>query len=116
VFVFKNKNKVRLVVRYRTRSAAQVTTSYTAHLPGGKKLLIGKVKRQFKVEGIFRLPKNLKPRVMAKVRRAKRFTVVFKIPGTPQACVRFYTRKLTKKVKVSQQTVWFQSDSVLTGF
>ena len=29
VFVFKNKNKVRLVVRYRTRSAAQVTTSPT---------------------------------------------------------------------------------------
>ena len=42
---------------------------------------------------------------MAKVRRAKRFTVVFKIPGTPKACVRFYTRRLTKKVKVKKQTV-----------
>ena len=115
VFVYKEKPKVRLVVRYRTRRAGQVTTTYSAKTSSGW-VQIGKVKRRFSAEGIFKLPKSLRGAKLAKVRAAKRFRVRFTIPGTPTECARFYTKELTKKVRVKGQSVFFQSDSVLAGF
>ena len=115
VFVYKDKPKVRLVVRYRARRAGNVTTTYSAKTSSGW-VQIGKLTRRFSVEGIFKLPKSLKGAKLAKVRAARRFRVRFTIPGTPTECARFYTKELTKNVSVKGQSVFFQADSVLAGF
>lgn len=110
VFVFTKHDKVRLVIHYTSYRPAQVTVSY--QLKGSKgKLELGSATDQFKKAGVFRLPVVLDKADIAKVRAAKGFTVKFKIPKTPHSCGRFYTKRLTIKQNVSQQTVWFQSDS-----
>jgi hypothetical protein len=115
VFVYKSKPKARLVVKYKTRAPAKVTTTYKAKLADGKTLKLGSLKKTFKAEGTFKLPVSLSDEDVGKVRSAKSFSVSFSIPRTPKACARAYSKKLTKKQKVGKQTVWFQSDSVLTG-
>lgn len=115
VFVYKSKPKARLVVKYKTRAPAKVTTSYKAKLADGKTLKLGSVKKTFKDHGVFKLPVSLSQEDAGKVRSAKSFSVSFKIPRTPKACARAYSKVLTKKQKVAKQTVWFQSDAVLGG-
>jgi hypothetical protein len=115
VFVYKAKPKARLVVRYKTRAPAKVTTTYKAKLANGKTLKLGSLTKTFKVEGIFKLPVSLSDENVDKVRSAKSFSVSFSIPRTPKACARAYSKVLTKKAKVAKQTVWFQSDAVLGG-
>lgn len=115
VFVYKSKSKTRLVVKYKTRAPAKVTTTYKAKLANGKTLELGSLKKTFKTEGIFKLPVSLSEEDAGKVRSAKSFSVSFKIPRTPKACARAYSKVLTKKQKVAKQTVWFQSDAVLGG-
>jgi len=115
VFVYKAKDKTRLVVKYKTRAPAKVTTTYKAKLANGKTLKLGSVKKTFKTEGIFKLPVTLSEEDAAEVRSAKSFKVSFSIPKTPKACARAYSKKLTKKTKVGKQTVWFQADAVLGG-
>ncbi len=116
VFLYTKKPKVRLVVRYRTKKPAEVTTSYSAKVTNGRWLRIGKLKQKFASEGMFRLPKVLQEPGLGKVRSAKEFKVKFSIPGTSKTCSRFYTKHLTLKKTVSGQTIFFQSDSLLTGF
>jgi hypothetical protein len=115
VFVYKSKPKARLVVKYKTRAPAKVTTTYKAKLANGKTLQLGSVKKNFKAEGIFKLPVSLSDEDAGKVRSAKSFSVSFSIPKTPKACARAYSKALTKKAKVAKQTVWFQADAVLGG-
>jgi hypothetical protein len=113
VFVFRAKDVVRLVVRYKTRRPADVTVSYKAKLENGRSLNLGKVEHHFRREGIFRLPKNA-PELMQRLRRAvESFVVKFAIPGTERDCARFYTKRLTKKRTVQRQFVWFQEDSAI---
>ena len=112
VFVYKSKPKARLVVKYKTRSPAKVTTTYKAKLANGKTLELGSLKKTFQTEGIFKLPVSLAKEDVGKVRSAKSFSVSFSIPRTPKACARAYSKVLTKKTKVAKQTVWFQSDAV----
>lgn len=115
VFVYKTKPKVRLVVRYKTRSPADVTTTYKAKLANGKTLQLGSVEKTFKTQGVFRLPVALSDENAGQVRSAKSFSVSFRIPRTPKACARAYSKVLTKKTKVAKQTVWFQKDALLGG-
>lgn len=115
VFVYKSKPKARLVVKYKTRAPAKVTTTYKAKLANGKTLKLGSLKKTFKVQGIFKLPVSLSEENADKVRAAKSFSVSFSIPRTPKACARAYSKVLTKKAKVAKQTVWFQSDALLGG-
>jgi Concanavalin A-like lectin/glucanases superfamily len=115
VFVYKSKPKARLVVKYKTRAPAKVTTSYKAKLANGKTLELGSLKKTFKDQGIFKLPVTLSQEDAGKVRSAKSFSVSFSIPKTPKACARAYSKALTKKTKVGKQTVWFQSDALLGG-
>ena len=112
VFVFRHKDIARLVVRYRTRRPADVTTSYKAKLKNGKTLKLGKVKHHFGRQGIFRLPVHMGGDI-GKVRNGVKFFVVhFAIPKTKKACARFYTKTLTQKRTVQKQYVWFQADSI----
>ncbi len=115
VFVYNSKPKVRLVVKYKTRTPAEVKTAYTAKLANGKKLELGSLKQRFKASGTFKLPVSFDEETAAKVRSAKSFAVSFSIPGAPKACARAYAKALTKKQKVGKQTVWFQADAVLGG-
>lgn len=115
VFVYKSKPKARLVVKYKTRAPAKVTTAYKAKLANGKTLELGSLKKTFKTEGVFKLPVSLSKEDVGAVRSAKSFSVSFSIPRTPKACARAYSKVLTKKAKVAKQTVWFQSDAVLGG-
>lgn len=115
VFVYRSKAKARLVVKYKTRAPAQVTTTYSAKLADGKTLELGSLQKKFKVQGIFKLPVSLSEEDAGKVRAAKSFTVSFSIPATPKACARAYSKTLSQKAKVAKQTVWFQSDAVLGG-
>jgi hypothetical protein len=113
VFVFRAKDVVRLVVRYKTSRPADVTVSYKAKLASGKSINLGKVEHHFRREGIFRLPKDA-GELIEKLRRAvKSFVVKFAIPGTERDCARFYTKRLTKKRTVQRQFVWFQEDSTI---
>jgi hypothetical protein len=110
VFVFTKKSKTRLVIHYTSYKPAKVIVSYALQ---GKKggLSLGSAAAKFKKAGVFRLPVNLAPPEIAKVRAAKSFRVKFKIAKTPALCGRFYTKRLTIPRKISGQTVWFQSDS-----
>ncbi|MGE0067739.1 MAG: hypothetical protein AB7T48_10365, partial [Solirubrobacterales bacterium] len=115
VFVYKSKPKARLVVKYKTRAPAKVTTTYKAKLANGKTLQLGSLKKTFQTQGTFKLPVSLSDENVGKVRSAKSFSVSFSIPRTPKACARAYSKALTKKAKVAKQTVWFQSDALLGG-
>ncbi|HET7199005.1 MAG TPA: hypothetical protein VFI86_10080, partial [Burkholderiales bacterium] len=111
VFVFTSRNKIRLVINYTSYRPAKVTVAY--RLSGSKgPLSLGSASARFKQKGIFRLPERLDKAAMSKVRAAKSFKVRFRIAGAPGSCVRFYTKRLTIRKKVSKQTVWFQSDSL----
>ena len=114
VFIYTRHNRVRLVIRYVAYTKAQVTTSYTLH---GKKgdLFLGKATKTFKKKSVFRLPKQLTPKKMKKVRAATEFSVQFQIPGTPQFCQAYFKRKLTVARFVEGQKVWFQTGSVFGG-
>ena len=82
VFIYTRHNRVRLVIRYVAYTKAQVTTSYTLHGRKGD-LFLGKATKTFKKKSVFRLPKQLTPKKMKKVRAATEFSVQFQIPGTP---------------------------------
>ena len=115
VFVYSSKPKVRLVVKYKTRTPAEVKTTYTAKLANGRKLMLGSLNQRFKASGTFKLPVSFDEGTAAKVRTARSFAVSFSIPGAPKACARAYAKALTKKQRVGKQTVWFQADAVLGG-
>jgi hypothetical protein len=113
VFVFRAKDVVRLVVRYKTSRPADVTVSYKAKLENGRTINLGRVEHRFLREGIFRLPKDANQLIQQLRRAVESFVVKFAIPGTPQDCARFYTKRLTKKRTVQRQFVWFQEDSTI---
>jgi hypothetical protein len=113
VFVFTKHDKARLVIHYTSYRPAKVTVDYK--LKGSKgKLALGSATARFQQKGVFRLAENLGKEEMGKVRAAKLFQVHFHIAGTPASCGRFYTKLLTIPKKISNQTVWFQSDSLFT--
>ena len=87
VFIYTRHNRVRLVIRYVAYTKATVTTSYTMHGRKGN-LILGKATQTFKKKGVFRLPKQLTPAKMKKIRAATDFGVQFQIPGTPAFCQR----------------------------
>jgi hypothetical protein len=100
VFVYKSKPRARLVVKYKTRSPAQVKTTYTARLANGQKLVLGSLRKRFGAQGTFKLPVALAEDAAEKVRSAKSFTAGFSIPGAPKVCARAYAKELTKKQQV----------------
>ena len=110
VFVFTAHDKVRLVIHYTTYRPATVTVDYKESGSKGS-LKLGSAHAKFKKKGLFRLTERLDKAEMTKVRAAKSFAVQFRIPGTPGSCKRFYTKSLTIPQQISNQTVWFQSDS-----
>jgi streptogramin lyase len=110
VFVFTAHDKVRLVIHYTTYRPATVTVDYKESGSKGS-LKLGSANAKFKKKGLFRLTERLGKAEMTKVRAAKSFAVQFRIPGTPGSCKRFYTKSLTIPQQISNQTVWFQSDS-----
>ena len=110
VFVFTKHDKARLVIHYTSYHPAKVSVGYT--LSGSKgKLSLGSASAKFKKKGVFRLSEHLTKAEMRKVRAAKSFAVKFRIPKTPHSCGRYYTKRLTIPQRISNQTVWFQSDS-----
>jgi hypothetical protein len=111
VLVHAQKQRVRLVIRYKTYRPAEVTVSY--ELVGGRgNLALGQATSRFQTAGLFRLTKPLGPTEMGKVRSARYFKLRFRIPGTPGSCARFYTKRLTIPKRIGGQKVWFQSDSI----
>jgi hypothetical protein len=113
VFVFRAKDVVRLVVRYKTSRPADVTVSYKAKLKNGRSINLGKVEHRFLRQGIFRLPKDAGQLIRQLRNAVESFVVKFAIPGTERDCARFYTKRLTKKRTVQRQFVWFQEDSAI---
>lgn len=110
VFVFTKKSKVRLVIHYTAYKAAQVTVGYK--LKGRKGgLNLGSATKKFQTKGVFRLPVKLTAKDVGKVRAAQEFKVRFTIRAAPKSCKQFYTKQLTIPQTISNQTVWFQSDS-----
>jgi streptogramin lyase len=110
VFVYTAHDKVRLVIHYTSYRPAKVSVDYTQSGSKGS-LKLGSATTKFKKKGVFRLAERLDKAEMTKVRAAKSFAVRFRIPGTPGSCKRFYTKSLTIPQQISNQTVWFQSDS-----
>ncbi len=110
VFVFTAHDKVRLVIHYTSYRPATVAVDYKESGSRGG-LELGSASAGFKKTGVFRLSERLDKAEMTKVRAAKNFDVQFRIPRTPGSCKRFYTKTLTIPKQISNQTVWFQSDS-----
>ncbi len=110
VFVFTAHDKVRLVIHYTSYHPAKVIVGYKLNGSKGS-LELGSASAKFKKTGVFRLAEHLGKPEMTKVRAAKDFEVQFHIPGTPGSCKRFYAKSLTIPQQISNQTVWFQSDS-----
>lgn len=111
LFTYSSQNKVRLVIRYTSFSAADVTVEYRLNGSRGS-LKLGSAKRRFAKKGVFRATARLTGPQMEKVRAARRFTVKMSIPGIPGYCSRYDTRHLTIRRTVHSQVVWFQSDSI----
>jgi len=111
VLVSSARPSVRLVIRYTSWRRARVAVSYKLAGSQGS-LKLGSAGKRFKKKGVFRLPvRETNPR-MAKVRAASSFTVRFHIAGTAPSCRGYYTKRLTIPQTISQQVVWFQSDSL----
>lgn len=108
-------NGIRLVIRYRTRAKAKVIVGYT--LKGNKgKLNLGKAVGKFKKKGLYRRARRLTKQQMIKVRaKGVHLLVKLRIPGEPPYCARAYSRHLTVKRVIHQQTIFFQSDSDFIG-
>lgn len=110
VFAFAHQGKARLVIHYKAYRPEQVTVSYKLLSTKGS-LDLGSASAHFNKAGIFRLPQSLSKGERAKLRTTKFMTVRFAIPGAPDRCDRYYTKRLTIPKEIFGQTVWFQSDS-----
>jgi hypothetical protein len=110
VFVYAEKQIVRLVIHYTSYRAAEVTVSYEVLGKQGK-LELGSASALFKKAGVFRLPEELQKSAAISVRAGKLFKVHFKIPETPHSCGRYFTKELTIPQTTAGQKVWLQSDS-----
>lgn len=107
VFAYDGAGKVRLVLRYSSLGAVDMTVGYK--LNGGKgSLAFPKTRRHLSRQGVLRLTEHLNEDEMEKVRAAGAFTVDMALPGAPRSCQRFFTKRLTVKRVASNQTVWSQ--------
>jgi hypothetical protein len=113
VLVFRSRDAVRLVTRYRTDAPAKVTARFrTLTAAGEPGKLLGTLHHGFEKEGRDRVLRHLPPSLMRTLRRARRgFLVDFTLPGTANFCARRFHTALKLRRQVSGQQVWFEAGS-----
>jgi hypothetical protein len=98
-------DSVRLTLRYETGEATNVKVEYW--LKGGHgSLQLSPLRRHMSTRGTIQGSERLSAREMAKVRAARVFVVHLDMPGLPQYCERYCTRRLTVKREAAGQTTW----------
>jgi hypothetical protein len=112
LFVYRSRDAIRLVARYRADAPGEVTIGFSAGADdkGGRQL--GSLTRAFTREGVFRVHKRMPAKVMKRLRRQRGgFSVSFDVAGSPGFCAEATSQALSVGRRVSGQRVWFQSDS-----
>ena len=113
LLVFRDRDAVRLVTRYKTRAPGKVTVRFYAR-KGREQTgrLLGTLRHRFDKQGRDRIVKRLPAKQMRKLRRQGRgFIARFKMAGDPGYCARAFDKELSIRRLVDDQTVWFQRDS-----
>jgi hypothetical protein len=112
LFVYRSRDAIRLVARYRADAPGKVTIGFSAGDDDQTGRQLGSLTRTFSREGIFRVHKRMPAKVMKRLRRQRRgFSVSFDVAGSPGFCAEATSEALSVGRRVSGQRVWFQSDS-----
>jgi hypothetical protein len=102
-------DKLRLLVRYTTSTAAAVAVDYGLH--GGKgSLYLGGAKKRFGPEGVLRLTRQLSEAQLAKVMAARDFTVRLRVAGAPDYCRPLFDHQLDVRRATPGGLAWSQSE------
>jgi hypothetical protein len=113
MLVFRGKQAVRLVARYRAATPGEVIVRFYARKGRARRgALLGTLDHAFSAEGLDRIVKRMPAKQMRRVRRGHGFIVEFDVRGDPVQCARRFSRSLTIRREVARQQVWFQSDSL----
>jgi hypothetical protein len=115
MLVFRSRRAVRLVTRYRATSPGEVTVRFYARhgaASAGNGALLGSIEHAFSTQGDDRIVRSMTEGEMKRLRRGDGFVVEFDVRGDPGFCARKFSSYLSIRRKVSNQQVWFQSDSL----
>lgn len=100
-----SNDSVRLAIRYEANEATNVKVEYW--LKGGRgSFQLKSLRRHMSTRGTIQGSERLSTREMAKVRAARVFVVHLEVPGLPQYCERYCTRRLTAKRESGNRTTW----------
>ena len=113
MLVFHSRDAIRLVTRYKTKAPGKVTVRFYERKRGGKAgRLLGTLRHRFAKQGRDRFSKRLPAKQMRKLRRHGRgFIARFEMAEDPGFCARAFSKDLSIRRVIDDQTVWFQSDS-----
>ena len=112
VLVFRGRNEVRLVARYRAAAPATVTIRFGDERGRGAARVLGKLTHQFAGEDRVRVVRHLPAAEMKRLRHAHRgFAASIAVAGSPGYCAEESSQPLSVRRLVSGQRVWFQSNS-----
>jgi hypothetical protein len=98
-------DSVHLTVRYETDEATNVRVEYWLKGARGS-FQLKPLKRHMSRRGTIQGSERLSASQMAKVRAARIFVVHLEMPGLPQSCERYCTRRLTAKRASGSRVIW----------
>ncbi|MDX6623033.1 MAG: large repetitive protein [Solirubrobacterales bacterium] len=113
MLVYRSRDAVRLVTRYKTKAPGKVTVRFFERKGRDRAgRLLGTLQHRFGKQGRDRIVKQLPAKQMRKLRRHGRgFIARFKMAGDPGYCARAFSKELSIRRLVDDQEVWFQSDA-----
>lgn len=111
LYIARNKNLVRPVIRYTSRRPSAVIIRDTVFV-GKRKIRLPLTGAHFGKAGIYRDHLRLSKKQMRAVRHASRVRVQMVIPTTGGSCRAANSRRLTVHRRIQKQLVLFQSDSI----
>lgn len=102
-----NQGKLRLSLRYTTRTPTRVGVHYW--LKGSKgSLQLGSTSGHLGSQGVLHLSRHLDEREIAKVRAARVFIVDLDVPAAPSSCNQFLTLRLAAKNLHRSRVTWYE--------
>jgi hypothetical protein len=112
LLLFRSRDAVRIVARYRAAAPGDVVVRFFARGPHGTRgHLLGKLEHTFSKPGRERVTQNLPAATMRRLRRSSGFLVSFAVREAPGYCARVFGEDLGIRRRVSGQQVWFQTNS-----
>lgn len=120
LFVFRKRNVIRLVSRYRARVAARIAIVFYERRRGGRPgrpigRLITRFRRSPRAWQRNRVATRRPPRVMRRLRHSRRgYYATIRVSNTPGYCRQYLNLDLVQLKRFFRQYVWFQRGSFQT--